>query len=229
MCFEGEDGCAGLTERECTPCQAGSTGSLKARGAYPFLCWRRTGAARINGVGAIGVAPGATVVAVRVLDRNGSGSNSGVIAGVNYVAEKGSNGDVANMSLGGGVSTALDTAVINAAAKGVRLTIAAGNSAANAENYSPARADGANIYTVSSVDKGDNWSSFSNFGIPPVDFAEPGRDIYSTWIGKGYRTISGTSMAAPHLAGILLRGGVGNGGMVYGAPSTGCTIGVVVP
>ncbi|MCZ8368864.1 MAG: S8 family serine peptidase [Porphyrobacter sp.] len=169
-----------------------------------------------NTIGVIGVAPGATVVAVRVLDRRGSGSNSGVIAGVDYVAAKGRPGDVANMSLGGGASAALDTAVVNAAATGVRFTIAAGNSSANAANYSPARANGTNIYTVSSFAKGDNWSSFSNFGNPPVDYAEPGTSIKSTWIGSGYNTISGTSMAAPHLAGILLRGAVGNGGMVFG-------------
>lgn len=167
-----------------------------------------------NTIGVIGVAPGAPVVAVRVLDRRGSGSNSGVIAGVDYVAANGRPGDVANMSLGGGASSALDTAVINAAATGVRFTIAAGNSSANAANYSPARANGTNVYTVSSFANGDNWSSFSNFGNPPVDYAEPGTAIKSTWIGSGYNTISGTSMAAPHLAGILLQGAVGNGGIV---------------
>jgi subtilisin family serine protease len=167
-----------------------------------------------NTIGVIGVAPGATVVAVRVLDRRGSGSNSGVIAGVEYVAANGRPGDVANMSLGGGASAALDTAVANAAATGVRFTIAAGNSSANAANYSPARVNGTNIYTVSSFAQGDNWSSFSNFGNPPVDYAEPGSAIKSTWIGSGYNTISGTSMAAPHLAGILLQGAVGNGGIV---------------
>lgn len=80
-----------------------------------------------NTIGTVGVAPGTTVVAVRVLDRRGSGSNSGVIAGVDYVAANGSNGDVANMSLGGGVSTALDNAVISAAGTGVKFVLAAGN------------------------------------------------------------------------------------------------------
>lgn len=173
-----------------------------------------TVAAIDNNIGVIGVAPGALVVAVRVLDQSGSGSNSGVIAGVDYVALNGRAGDVANMSLGGGASSALDTAVINAAAKGVRFTIAAGNSSANANNYSPARANGANIYTVSSFDSNDNLSSFSNFGNPPIDYSEPGSGIDSTWIGSSYRTISGTSMAAPHLAGILLQGAVGNGGQI---------------
>lgn len=167
-----------------------------------------------NTIGVIGVAPNAPVVSVRVLDRRGSGSNSGVIAGVDYVAANGRAGDVANMSLGGGVSAALDTAVLNAAATGVRFTLAAGNSATSATTSSPARVNGPNIYTVSSFAQGDNWSSFSNYGNPPVDFAEPGSAIKSTWIGSTYNTISGTSMAAPHLAGILLQGAVGNGGIV---------------
>ena len=181
-----------------------------------------------NDIGVIGVAPGAPVVAVRVLDRRGSGSNSGVIAGVDYVAQYGRPGDVANMSLGGGVSTALDTAVVNAAAGGVRFALAAGNERDNANNHSPARANGPNVYTVSSFAIGDNWSSFSNFGNPPVDFAEPGSSIKSTWTGGGYNTISGTSMATPHLAGILLQGNVGNGGRVNGDPDGNPdTIGVV--
>lgn len=182
-----------------------------------------------NTIGVVGVAPGASVVSVRVLDRRGSGSNSGVIAGVEYVAANGRAGDVANMSLGGGASAALDTAVINAAATGVRFVLAAGNDAANAANYSPARANGTNVFTVSSFANGDSWSSFSNFGNPPVDFAEPGSSIRSTWIGGAYNTISGTSMAAPHLAGILLRGAVGNGGIVNFDPDGRPDIIGVVP
>jgi subtilisin family serine protease len=173
-----------------------------------------TVAAIDNTVGVIGVAPGATLVAVRVLDRRGSGSISGVIAGVDYVAQNGRAGDVANMSLGGGASLSLDTAVINAAAPGVRFTIAAGNSSAHAGNYSPARANGPNVYTVSSFESGDAFSSFSNYGNPPIDFAQPGSSIKSTWIGSGYNTISGTSMAAPHLAGILLQGAIATDGIV---------------
>ena len=181
-----------------------------------------------NNIGVIGVAPGAPVVSVRVLDRRGSGSFSGVIAGIDYVAQFGRPGDVANMSLGGGVSDALDTAVVNAAAGGVRFALAAGNESDHANNHSPARANGPNVFTVSSFAIGDNWSSFSNFGNPPVDFAEPGSAIKSTWIGGGYNTISGTSMATPHLAGILLQGAVGNGGRVNGDPDGNAdTIGVV--
>lgn len=179
-----------------------------------------------NSIGVIGVTPGARVVAVRVLNRNGRGSNSDVIAGVDYVADVGQAGDVANMSLGGGVSLALDSAVIAAAATGVKFTLAAGNEADDADNHSPARANGPNIYTVSSFAKGtsatdtnDPWSSFSNFGNPPVDFGEPGSSIPSTYKNGGYATASGTSMAAPHLAGILLtRSAPASGGTVDGDP-----------
>ena len=177
-------------------------------------------AAYDNTIGVIGVAPGARVVAVRVLDRRGSGSNSGVIAGVDYVASVGQPGDVANMSLGGGVSTALDTAVINASAGGVKFALAAGNSSTDANTSSPARANGPNIYTVSAFANGDTWASFSNYGNPPIDYAEPGVSINSTWLSGGYNTISGTSMATPHLAGILLARSVpANGGVVSGDPA----------
>ena len=169
-----------------------------------------------NLIGVIGVAPGAPVVSVRVLDRRGSGSNSGVIAGVDYVAQYGRPGDVANMSLGGGVSTALDQAVVNASAGGVRFVLAAGNESRDANLSSPARANGPNVYTISAFSIGDNFASFSNFGNPPVDFAEPGVSIKSTWTGGGYNTISGTSMAAPHFAGILLQGNPVASGRVNG-------------
>jgi subtilisin family serine protease len=185
-------------------------------------------AARDNGVGVVGVTPGARLVAVRVLDRSGSGSNSGVIAGVDYVGGAGVAGDVANMSLGGGVSQALDDAVVAASnAHGVKFTLAAGNESQSATLHSPARANGPNVYTVSSFAQGDVWSSFSNFGNPPVDYAEPGSAIYSTYKNGGYATLSGTSMAAPHLAGILLAGAVHSGGTVSGDPAAPAdTIGV---
>lgn len=175
-------------------------------------------AANNNSIGVVGVVPGTKLVAVRVLDRRGSGSNADVIAGVDYVAGAGKSGDVANMSLGGGISTALDQAVISAASGGVKFTLAAGNESDNANNHSPARANGTNVYTVSSVAKNDVWSSFSNYGNPPVDWAEPGSAIPSTYKDGGYATLSGTSMAAPHLAGILLAGAVTSGGTASGDP-----------
>lgn len=161
-------------------------------------------AAKNNTIGVVGVAYNAKVVAVKVLNSQGSGSNSSVIAGVDYVGANAAAGDVANMSLGGGVSTALDNAVLNASNKGIRFAIAAGNSGANANNSSPARINGSNIFTVSAMNTGDAWASFSNYGNPPVDFCEPGVNIKSCWKGGSYNTISGTSMATPHLAGILL-------------------------
>ena len=175
-------------------------------------------AALDNTIGVIGVAPGAPVVAVRVLNRRGSGTISGVIAGVDYVAQYGRAGDVANMSLGGGASQSLDDAVIGAAAGGVRFALAAGNDGANANNYSPARANGPNLFTVSAFAVGDKWASYSNYGNPPIEYAEPGSSIKSTWKDGGYNTISGTSMATPHLAGLLLLGAVSNGGVVSGDP-----------
>ena len=174
-------------------------------------------AAKNNTIGVVGVAAGATVVSVRVLNRQGRGTNSGVIAGVDHVAARASNGDVANMSLGGGPSNALDAAVVNAASKGIKFALAAGNESDDADNHSPARANGSNIYTVSAFSQGDNWASFSNYGAD-VDYAAPGVSIRSTYKGAGYATMSGTSMAAPHVAGILLLGSIHADGTVNGDP-----------
>ena len=175
-------------------------------------------AAKANDIGVIGVAPNAKVVAVRVLNRRGSGTNSGVIAGVDYVGGAGVSGDVANMSLGGSVSQALDDAVVAASAGGVKFALAAGNESDNANNHSPARANGTNVYTVSAFANGGGFASFSNYGNPPIDWAEPGVSINSTWLNGGYNTISGTSMATPHLAGILVAGPVRQDGSVTGDP-----------
>jgi subtilisin family serine protease len=170
-----------------------------------------------NSIGVVGTAAGATLVAVRVLDRRGSGSYSGVIAGVDYVKANAASGDAANMSLGGPPSTALDDAV-KAASNVCPFAIAAGNESDHAGNYSPARANGPNIYTVSSMAQGDVWSYFSNYGNPPVDYCAPGSSIYSTYKNGGYTTLSGTSMAAPHVCGILLIGGITTDGFVSGDP-----------
>ena len=163
--------------------------------------------AKKDNKGVVGVAPGVRLVAVQVLGANGSGSNSGVIAGIDYVADHGAAGDVANMSLGGGFSQALNNAVVAASSK-VKFALAAGNDGQNANNHSPASANGPNIYTVAAVDSSKKLASWSNYGNPPVDFADPGVSIYSTYKGGGYATLSGTSMATPHLAGVLLLGSV---------------------
>lgn len=162
-------------------------------------------AAKDNSEGVIGVAAGATVISVRVLNRRGSGSYSGVIAGVDYVGANGVAGEVANMSLGGGVSQSLDAAVVKASNdSGVIFCLAAGNESDDANNHSPARANGPNIVTVSASTSSDNFASYSNYGNPPVDWCAPGSGIKSTWKNGEYNTISGTSMATPHVAGVLL-------------------------
>ena len=171
-----------------------------------------------NSIGVIGVAPGAKVVAVRVLDRRGSGSISSVVAGVDYVGANGARGDVANMSLGGSVSQAMDDAVVAASANGIKFCLAAGNEADDANNHSPARANGPNVFTISAMREGDTWASFSNFGNPPIDYCAPGVAVKSTWKNGGYNTISGTSMATPHAAGVLLLGNAKASGTVSGDP-----------
>ncbi len=161
-------------------------------------------AALDNDIDVIGVAAGASVVAVKVLDSNGSGAYSGVIDGIDYVAANGSSGDVANMSLGGGTSQAVDDAVRNAADNGIMFALAAGNDGADANNSSPARVEYNNVWTVSAIDSNDNFASFSNYGNPPIEYAGPGVDVKSLWRDGGVNTISGTSMATPHVAGVLL-------------------------
>lgn len=173
-------------------------------------------AALNNNVGVIGVAPGATVIPVKVLDSRGSGSYSGVIAGVDHVAANGGNGDVANMSLGGPVSQALDDAVLAASQNGIKFALAAGNDSDDANNHSPARVNGSNIFTISALDINDEFAYFSNYGNPPVDYCAPGVSIKSTWMNGGYNTISGTSMASPHAAGVLLLGNASTDGYVSG-------------
>ncbi len=175
-------------------------------------------AAKNNTFGVIGVAYGASVVAIKVLDGSGSGAYSGVIAGVDYVAAKAKSGDVANMSLGGPVSTALDNAILNAANKGIKFALAAGNESTDANYSSPARVNHVNVYTVSAMDSQDAFAYFSNYGNPPIDYCAPGVSIKSTWKGNTYNTISGTSMASPHVAGLLLLGTVNTNGFVKNDP-----------
>ena len=147
-----------------------------------------------------GVAKQANIAPVRVLGCNGSGSNSGVIAGVDWVAGNHRKPAVANLSLGGTNSTALDTAVRNAINAGVTMVVAAGNDNVNACNGSPNRV--AEALTVGATTREDRRSSFSNYGAC-VDLFAPGSDITSAWYQSDTQTASlnGTSMAAPHAAG----------------------------
>ena len=148
-----------------------------------------------------GVAKGVTLKAVRVLDCAGSGTNSGVIAGVDWVTANHAASAVANMSLGGGASTALDNAVTNSINAGVTYAIAAGNSNRNACSFSPARTPAA--ITVGATTISDARASYSNYGSC-LDLFAPGSSITSSWntSNTATNTISGTSMATPHVAGV---------------------------
>jgi serine protease len=160
-----------------------------------------------------GVAKAARLHPVRVLNCQGSGTNAGVIAGIDWVTANHVKPAVANMSLGGGASSAVDTAVTNLVNAGVFVAVAAGNDNANACNYSPARAAAA--MTVGSTTSTDARSSFSNFGTC-LDIFAPGSSITSAWMTNdtSTNTISGTSMASPHVAGV---------GALYLANNTGAT------
>ena len=148
-----------------------------------------------------GVAKGVTLVPVRVLDCTGSGAYSGVIAGIDWVANSNLRPAVANLSLGGGTSAALDAAIAGAVSKGVTVVVAAGNSNADACNYSPSRAPSA--ITVGATTSSDARASYSNYGSC-LDIFAPGSSITSAWNTSDVATnsISGTSMASPHVAGV---------------------------
>ena len=178
-----------------------------------------------NATGVVGVAPGARIWPVKVLTSSGSGSSSSVICGINWVAANAGTIEVANMSLGGSAAEGtcrdggMHQAVCAAVANGVTFAVAAGNSAVDARGTAPASYD--EVITVSAladfdglpggrarytcrVDEDDTFASFSNYGSD-VDLIAPGVCIQSTWKAGGYNTISGTSMASPHVAGAAAR------------------------
>jgi subtilisin len=188
-----------------------------------------TAAARDNDIGVVGVAPGARVWAFKVLNAAGSGTTSQIVCGIDWVtanARTGADIEVANMSLGGaslfgGLSTCnsnwdpMHPAICRSVNAGVTYAVAAGNSAANANNFVPATY--AEVITVSALadfngrsgggapatcrsDVDDTFANFSNFGAD-IDLIAPGVCILSTYLGGGYSTFSGTSMASPHVAG----------------------------
>jgi aqualysin 1 len=160
-----------------------------------------TVAAEDNAQDVVGAAPGAPLTGVKVLGCSGSGKYSGVIKGVDWVTANANKPAVANMSLGGGVSTALDDAVKRSANSGVFYSIAAGNEAANACNSSPARAGThSGVATTAATNVSNAETSWSNYGSC-VDIWAPGSSILSTRLGGGTTTMSGTSMAAPHIGG----------------------------
>ncbi|KAM3070405.1 Subtilisin-like protease 2 [Clarireedia jacksonii] len=148
-----------------------------------------------------GVAKAAKIVGVKVLDASGSGSTSGVISGIQWVANNAAARSVLSMSLGGSYSSSLNSAVTNTVAKGVTVVVAAGNENQNASNDSPASTPDA--ITVGAIDTNDARASFSNYGSV-VDVFAPGVNVKSAWIGStsATNTISGTSMATPHVSGL---------------------------
>ena len=186
--------------------------------------------ATVNATGVIGVAPGVPITSIKVLGDDGSGSDFDVAAGIELALLK--KCDIVNLSLGGSKSEPLDAAIIKASSEGnIVFTLAAGNSSRDIEGYSPARNSTGpkdNIFTIASFGEGndetgniiDLWSSFSNYGpndtnTSMVDFALPGGKILSTVLDNKYATYSGTSMAAPHMAGLIVR-------YIDGGASTSC-------
>jgi subtilisin family serine protease len=176
----------------------------------------------------VGVAPGAPVTGVKVLGCNGSGSYSGIIAGIDWVTANARKPAVANMSLGGSQNRALDDAVKRSAASGVTYAVAAGNETTDACTKSPAAAGTtAGVITVAATDTADREASFSNYGSC-VDIWAPGVNILSTSRTGGTTTMSGTSMASPHVAGGAALAGGGSPSSVESAlksaaQSTGTT------
>jgi hypothetical protein len=200
-------------------------------------------AAKNNSQDVVGVASGAAVVAVKVCNSlppsdpdSGCPANN-IIDGIDYVSNNAQSSDIVNISLGGPAYSPIDNTIINAANNGIRFAIAAGNEQQDANNVTPARVEHSNVWTVSAYREGDqfvqtfDWNTpncnglqdpniGSNYSNPPVDYAAPGESILSLWRNGGTLTTCGTSMAAPHAAGLLLisPNGLTDDGFVSGDP-----------
>ena len=170
----------------------------------------------------IGISEGATVVPVKVLDRNGNGSWGTVIAGLNFVAQLSQPGDVVNLSLGAYDASnptcyfpGLRHAIERVTTSGVFVTLSAGNDAGNAECNRPGCINGATIFTASSINADRTCAGYANFGSP-VDYVTVGTRVFSLWFNNGYRMASGTSISSALLAGIIHAKG--------GIPTSGSTV-----
>lgn len=167
--------------------------------------------AKDNNIGTLGVAAGSTVVPIRVLDENGAGVISGILAGIEHVAGLAQEGDCVNLSLGSEAFPLLDEAVLNASKKTLAyFTVAAGNSGMNAKFFSPARVNGKFVNTISAIDQNDIMPNWSNYG-KDVDYSAPGLNIISLSLNGTTAILSGTSMATPHACAVLM--------MTNGSPS----------
>lgn len=161
--------------------------------------------AKNNRLGTLGVASNATLVALKVLNNEGEGILSNILKALAYIKINAKPGDVVNMSLGlSEVSEILDKEVQSIANRGIFIAVAAGNEGKHADTFSPARTNNKNVFTVSAVDSLNQFASFSNFGKNTIDYAAPGIRILSSYTNGRYAYMSGTSMAAPHVAGLLL-------------------------
>ncbi|MCF1429253.1 MAG: S8 family serine peptidase [Shewanella sp.] len=170
-------------------------------------------AALNNDIDVVGVAAGATVVPIKVLNSFGVGSWSGVVAGLDYVAAHAKPGDCINISLGGSHNDDVEAAVIRAADRsGAFIAVAAGNESESAVSVSPAGVQHQHVYAISATDSKDRFANFSNYGIPPIKYGAPGVDILSLKVGGGTVSWSGTSQATPAACAILM--------MTHGKPFT---------
>jgi subtilisin family serine protease len=161
-----------------------------------------------NSFGVVGVAFGAKIIALKVLNSDGEGTTSQIIRALNYLGQNSNPGEVVNMSLGTDtISPSLDNAVLTLAQKGILFSIAAGNKSEKANLSSPGRVNHPNVFTIAAIDSLGQFASFSNYGNDVVDWAAPGVGIVSTFSNGRYARLSGTSMAAPHVAGILVVAG----------------------